>query len=296
MNTPLFSVLIPTHNRGDFLKIAAGSVLSQTFTDFELIIIDDGSTDHTQTVIKNIQNSNRYPLTAIRYFHQENKGPAAARNRGIEQARGSYIVFLDSDDRFRANKLDVTARFIRNHPDYNIFHSEEIWYRNGMLLPHKKHHYKPDEYVFKKALELCCISLSTACIHKDVFDRIGIFDETIPVCEDYDFWLRATAIYPVKLIKQHLTIKEGGDPDQQSKRYPSLDVYRMYAIEKLIKSGTLDDKKLEIAVGEYTRKCHIYLKGAEKRGKHDEIRMYEEKLTTFNQLRMTNDVQRATKP
>ncbi|MBN2483939.1 MAG: glycosyltransferase family 2 protein [Candidatus Omnitrophica bacterium] len=290
MNTPLFSILIPTHNRGDFLKIAIGSILAQTFTDFELIIIDDGSTDHTREIVESLikppktYDARRTTLDdfpVIRYFYQENHGPAVARNRGIEQARGDYIVFLDSDDRFRANKLDVSARFIRNHRGYKIFHSEEIWYRNGMLLAHKKHHHKPDGYVFEKALALCCISLSTACIHRDVFDGIGIFDETLPVCEDYDFWLRVTAAYPVKLIRQPLTIKEGGYPDQQSKRYPALDVYRMYAIEKLIKSGTLDEEKLKMAIEEYTRKCHIYLKGAAKRGRHDEIRMYEEKLNTL---------------
>ncbi len=306
MNNPLFSIIIPTYNRADFLKIAIESVLNQTCDDFELIIIDDGSTDHTRETVEtcitspghqvtrtpetnNARRTTHDDFSVIRYVYQENQGPAAARNRGIEISRGEYICFLDSDDRFRSTKLEVTATFIRRYRAARIFHTQELWYRNGKMIPHKKHHRKPEGRVLENALKLCCISLSTACIHRDVFKEIGAFDETMAACEDYDFWLRVTSRYPVKLIDACLTIKEGGNPDQQSKRYPAMDTFRLYAIEKLIVNDTLSPVALTAAIEEYRNKCSIYINGAAKRGKHDEVKTYQEKLKKFDQLRTTND-------
>lgn len=339
---PFFTVIIPTHNRKEFLKIAVESVLSQTFRDFEIIIVDDGSTDNTKEVldeylkgigakvkgvgerrsqshkvtesqdimspchkvtrsqVNSLNSSTRalhytqyvipntkfthYTLNAIpytlniRYYYQHNKGPAVARNKGLREAKGEFICFLDSDDRFRREKLEVTYNYIKKYPGYKIFHTEEIWYRNGMLLPHKSYHKKPEGEVFRNALKICCISISTACIKKEVFEEVGYFDETLPVCEDYDFWLRATAKYPVKLIPKFLTIKEGGHPDQQSKKYPALDRYRVYAIKKLLESGVLNKKQRGIALDELKNKCGIYIQGAMKRGKTKEVEYYKKLL------------------
>ena len=272
MKGVFFSVIIPAYNRKYFLKIAVESVLSQSFQDFELIIVDDGSTDSTKTLIKEYLNFSR----KIHYLYQENKGPASARNKGIKKAKGEFICFLDSDDRYRINKLEITYEFIKKFPQFKIFHTEEIWYRKGSLLPQKKIHKKPEGFVFRKALRLCCISISTCAIHKSIFSEIGLFDENMPVCEDYDFWLRVTSCYPVKLIPHYLTIKEGGHSDQQSKKYSSLDKYRIYAIIKLLESNKLDKEKRKWAVEELERKCKIYIKGALKRGKIKEANFYKE--------------------
>ena len=303
MENIFFSIIIPTYNRKDFLKIALDSVLSQTFCNYELIIIDDGSTDGTKELVekyltisgkrladsKTTQNPNhylrdarvypltpnRYTLSAIRYIHQENKGPAAARNRGLKEAKGEFICFLDSDDRFRHDKLEITRRYIRKYPDYKIFHSEEIWYRSGSLLEQKASHKKPSGYVFENALKLCSISISTAAIHKGIFSQVGYFDEKLPACEDYDFWLRVSAKFPVLLIPEYLTIKEGGHSDQQSKRYQAMDAFRMYALEKLLRQNNLNDKHYQLAYAELKKKCEIYLNGARKRKKTAEIMHYE---------------------
>ncbi len=277
---PFFSIIIPTYNRFYFLKIAVESVLHQIFEDFELIIVDDGSTDNTEKIIEDF--TKRYPLKTIRYFYQQNRGPGSARNKGINESKGKYICFLDSDDRFLHHKLEITYSYIKKYPDCKIFHTEEIWYRNGKLLPQKKYHKKPQGIVFKYALRLCCISISTACIHKSIFEDIGKFDENMPVCEDYDFWLRVTSKYPVKLIPEYLTIKEGGHPDQQSKKYPALDKYRIYAIKKLLENNTLDEEKRNLAIEELKKKCSIYIKGALKRGKNEEAKFYKELMEKFN--------------
>lgn len=253
---PFFSVIIPTYNRKNFFKIALESVLKQSFTDYELIVVDDGSTDNTKEIIDQI-NSEK-----ISYFYQENRGPAAARNKGIKQAKGQFICFLDSDDRFCTQKLEITHDYIKKHPGYQIFHTEETWYRNGRILSQKKHHQKPTGESFKRATELCCISPSTAVIKKSLFKTIGYFDEKLPVCEDYDFWLRVTAQYPLFLIPEYLTIKEGGHSDQQSKKYPAMDRFRIYALEKILKTLPSESTNYRLAYAQLRRKILIYLKGA----------------------------------
>jgi len=267
-DTPLFTVIIPTFNRKDFLKIAVNSVFDQTFDDFEIIIIDDGSTDDTKQMLY------EYSDKRIKYFYQENKGVSFARNKGLEQSNGKYIAFLDSDDRWVANKLEKTFEFINNFPEIKIFHTEEVWYRRGRLLNQKKKHKKPDGYVYFNALPICCIGMSTSVVNRDVFDDIGIFDQSLPACEDYDFWLRATSRYEVKLIPQSLTIKDGGRADQLSLQ-PGLDKYRIAALDKILRSGTLNDEQYEKTREELIKKCIIYLNGAKKRGKLDEVKHYQ---------------------
>ena len=169
MKTPLFSIIIPTYNRCDFIKIAIASVLSQTFDNFELIIIDDGSTDNTKKTVQ--QYFNRYQLpskaapvrkTSIHYHYQKNKGPAAARNKGIGLAKGKYICFLDSDDRFRTQKLETVYQYINKYPEFSVFHTEELWYRRGEILPQKKHHAKPDGDIFNNSLKLSNVKCTPA--------------------------------------------------------------------------------------------------------------------------------------
>jgi len=268
MKIPYFSVIIPTYNREKFIEKAISSVLKQTFHDFELIIIDDGSDDQTFTLI------NKFSDKRLTYIRQHNKGVSAARNRGIGLAKGKMIAFLDSDDYFSPQKLQVASKYIDTFPNYSIFHTEEIWYRNGELLNQKKIHQKPDDNVFENALPLCCISISTAVINKRIFDEIGTFDEKMPACEDYDFWLRATALYPVKLITEALTVKAGGHPDQLSKKFPAMDSFRIYAINKLIESSTLNNTQRNAAIKELKRKCWIYIQGAQKRNKTREINYF----------------------
>lgn len=281
MKKPFFSVIIPTYNRADFLKISVESVFRQTFRGFELIIVDDGSTDNTANLVKELSSKdNRANLT--RYIYQNHQGVSFARNKGISLAQGKFICFLDSDDRFRAEKLEITRNYIKKYPQYKIFHTEEIWYRNGAILSQKIYHKKPHGFVFPTAVKLCCISISTAAIKKDVFDNFGIFDETLPACEDYDFWLRVTCKLPVYLIPEYLTIKEGGHHGQQSKKFPAMDKFRIYALAKILENGSLKKEDYKIALEELKNKCNIYITGAGKRGKIKEVDYYKNIIKTFN--------------
>ena len=266
--SPFFSVIIPTYNREKFLKIALESVLGQTFKDFELIIVDDGSVDDTSELIKN------YSDERIKYYYQANMGVASARNQGFKLSKGEFIAFLDSDDRWDPRKLQITLNCINKFPNIYFFHTEEIWYRRGKFLNQKKRHKKPSGYVFRQALPLCCIGISTAMIKREVFDTVGEFDETLPACEDYDFLLRATHKYEVKLIEEPLTIKDGGRPDQLSSQW-GLDRYRIKALEKMLASNTLSDEEYLLTYKELSKKCRIYSTGANKRGRLDEAIYYD---------------------
>ena len=251
---PFFTIIIPTYNRAKFLKIAISSVLSQSFKDWELLIIDDGSSDNTKQIVTGFDDER------IRYIYKPHQGVTPTRNKGMEESRGKFICFLDSDDRFRQDKLEITYQYIQKNPQYKVFHSEEVWYRNGALLPQKIYHKKPSGDVFRNAVKLCCVSLSTAAINREIFDQIGT----------------------ILLIPQHLTIKEGGQSDQQSKKYPAMDKFRIYALKKLLEQGKLTKKQYEIAYKELKNKCDIYIKGALKRDKNDEVRYYQDLISKLD--------------
>ncbi len=273
-----FSVIIPTYNRRDFLKRAVESVLKQSFSDFELIVIDDGSDDQSNKMLLSFCDKR------LIYKFQPHQGVSAARNFGIKTAAGEFIAFLDSDDRFDKDKLKITYDYIKKFPQFKIFHTEEIWYRNKEHLNPKAIHQKPEGFVFEKALKLCCIGMSTCVVKMEIFEDIRLFDEQLPVCEDYDFWLRTAVKYPIKLIPLALTSKDGGHEDQLSKKFPAMDTFRIYAIKKLLDQGKLNPEQKEAAIKELKRKCTIYIKGAKKRNKTKEVEYYNSLILSYESM------------
>jgi len=264
---PQASVIIPTYNRGWIIKDAIDSVLAQDYTEFELIVVDDGSTDHTSDVLDSYGND-------IKVLFQKNKGVSAARNRGIAEASGKFIAFLDSDDLWMPQKLTVQMEFFNQTPDALICQTEEVWIRNGLRVNPKKRHKKPSGMIFKPSLELCLVSPSAVMIRRSLFGRVGKFDESLPACEDYDLWLRISCRFPVHLIDTPLIIKRGGHGDQLSSR-AGLDRFRIKAIEKIIKSGILSDDQYRAAVETLKKKCGIFAAGCRKRGREEEALYYD---------------------
>jgi glycosyltransferase involved in cell wall biosynthesis len=267
----MISVVIPTYNRAGLLRKAVDSVLGQTFRDFELIVVDDGSTDETAGILSSYGGR----LRAIR---QENKGPSAARNRGTGEARGELIAFLDSDDWWDPRKLEIQMGEMEKNPAYSVSHTQEVWYRQGKLLEQKKIHSKPHGFIFAQCLPLCCVSASTLVIRRSILEEAGGFDEGFPCCGDYDLWVRLSAQHPFLLVDKPLTGKDGGRPDQVSFRLRvGMDRYRIAALEKiLIRPGFLSAEQRELAMGEIEKKCRIYGKGCLKHGKEEEGRRYLE--------------------
>jgi len=265
--TPLVSVIIPTYNRAWILRGAVDSVLAQDFGDFELIVVDDGSSDDTREILDTYQKR-------VIVLRQPNRGVSAARNRGIAASSGQLIAFLDSDDLWLPTKLSLQVDFFNAHPDAVACQTEEIWIRNGVRVNPKKRHHKFGGMIFEQSLSLCLVSPSAVMIRKTLFDVVGRFDETLPACEDYDLWLRVSCRYPVHLIDTPLIIKRGGHADQLS-RAPSLDKFRIRALAKVLESGVLSESQYRSALLTLNQKCRIYADGCRKRGREDEANDYE---------------------
>jgi glycosyltransferase involved in cell wall biosynthesis len=261
--TPV-SVIIPTHNRAGFLAQAIDSVLAQTYANFELIVVDDGSSDETKPLLASYGKA----LTALR---QENRGPAAARNAGIRAARYPLLAFLDSDDQFTRHKLALQVAAMEAQPEMLISHTQETWFRNGLHLNQKKHHAKAGGDIFVRSLALCLVGMSTVMVRQELFERVGLFDESFPCCEDYEFWLRASVAHPFFLLDTPLTAKHGGRPDQVSARFQTgMDCLRIRALEKLLSSSPLSSIQSRLAREELVRKARLYGNGCLKHGRREE--------------------------
>jgi glycosyltransferase involved in cell wall biosynthesis len=267
MSLPLISVIIPTYNRSSLVLEAVDSVFRQTFTDFELIVIDDGSTDETVEVFKPYKGR-------FEYCRQNNRGVSAARNQGLRMARGQWIAFLDSDDYWLPEKLETQIHFFSQTPEALICQTEEIWIRHGRRLNPLNKHQKLSGDIFAPSLRLCLVSPSAVMIKKELFDRVGCFDETLPACEDYDLWLRISSQLPIYLIDQPLVVKRGGHSDQLSRITPALDRFRIQALVKILNSGRLTVSQYELAFKELETKCRIYGQGCLKRGRIEEGNLY----------------------
>ena len=258
------SVIIPTYNRKKTLARAIQSVMNQSLSPFEILIIDDGSNDGTEEWVKeNFQN--------IKYIYQNNRGVSSARNIGVENANGDWVAFLDSDDEWLSNKLHEQVIAIESNPKIKFFHTNEIWIRNGVRVNQMKKHKKYGGYIFEKCLDICRVSPSSVLIQKEVFDNIGVFDESLRVCEDYDLWLRITSKYPVVFLDVPLIYKYGGHADQLSKVNDGIESYRIQSLEKIINSGFLSDEQKVLAVNALVNKMKIYSKGLKKRKKLDAL-------------------------
>jgi len=265
--TPLVSVVIPTHNRWPMLCDAIGSVLGQSYEGFEVIVVDDGSQDKT------LENLKRYGLP-LRVISQSRRGVAAARNLGARSSHGKYLAFLDSDDLWRPRKLEVQVAFMEERPGLQICQTEEIWIRRGVRVNPKSRHHKPSGDIFRASLDLCLVSPSAVMMTRELFERVGGFDESFTVCEDYDLWLRVAVDNPVPLIPAPLVVKRGGHEDQLSRSTWGLDRFRVLALQKLLRSDLSYEKK-QWVIEALRKKAAILAQGARKRGREDEALTYE---------------------
>ena len=270
------SVVIPSYNRKEFLKRSIDSAINQTKKPFEIIVVDDGSTDGTETMIKS-------DYDFVKFIKQKNKGVSAARNIGIKVSIGEWICFLDSDDEWKKDKLEKQINAMKSNPGYKFFHCNEIWIKNGLRINQKKKHKKYGGDIFDKCLDMCRISPSSVMIDKTVFDEVGNFNEDLVVCEDYELWLRICDKYRVFFIDEPLIIKYGGHQGQLSYSIESIENHRIKALEYLILEN-LNRKNKRHAIQMLLSKLNIYLKGLVKRKKNDEIAVYEEKINVWNKF------------
>jgi glycosyltransferase involved in cell wall biosynthesis len=262
------TVVVPTRDRIDPLRRALESVRRQTYPAARVIVVDDGSHDDPGSWLQP-------DFPEVEFVRQEHRGVSAARNRGIELATTRWIAFLDSDDEWRPEKLERQLSALEREPEHSICHADEIWIRNGRRVNPGKRHAKRGGSIFQDCLPLCVISPSSVILDRSLLDDLGGFDETLPVCEDYDLWLRICARHRVLFVDEPLVIKYGGHKDQLSKRYWGMDRWRIRALEKIIESGVLGADDRRAAARVLLEKLDVYLEGARKRGKSDEVDRYE---------------------
>lgn len=263
------SVIIPTHNRRHLLARAVLSVLAQTYSVCEILVVDDGSTDGTSEMIV-------ADFPQVKLIRQANRGVSSARNTGIAQSCGDWLAFLDSDDEWLPDKLKRQVETLSQHPDGQIIHTDEIWMRDGKRVNPGKKHRKPDGWIFSNCLRLCCVSPSSIVISRAVFDNLGNFDESLPVCEDYDLWLRMSTRYPFYLAGKPQIIKYGGHPDQLSKRYWGMDRFRVQSILNCLQSGQLNSDQTREAKKILLDKSSVLVHGFKKRENHAQANYYQE--------------------
>ena len=257
---PLVTVVIPTFNRKAQLRRAVDSVLRQSFEDYQIHIVDDGSTDNS---VRDLQADLSEHEKITFHYLPENLGVSAARNHAIRHSESEFIALLDSDDEWLPNKLQLQIEALGSHSA--MVHSNEIWLRGDTPVPQRKKHQKGGGDQFIPSLKLCVISPSTSVIRRSTLDEVGLFREDFPVCEDYELWLRITHKYPLSFVEEALVIKHGGHDDQLSFKYHSMDYWRVKALLPFLKSARDEDSKQAVQA-ELKRKCHVLLKGFEKHG------------------------------
>ena len=272
------SVVIPTLNRINTLQRALDSVINQTYKPAEIIVVDNGSSDGTLKFLRE-----QYPKITIL---TENKiGVSSARNKGIKNSINQWIALLDSDDAWHPRKLEIQTSMLDSaSKEYNLIHTDEVWFRNNKHINQMKKHKKQGGYIFERCLSLCCISPSSVLFKKNILDKVGLFDESLPVCEDYDMWLKICSSEEVLFAQDKLTYKYGGHKDQLSKSYWGMDRFRIKSIENIIKNFDLTYNQKKQAKKELIKKLKIIINGAFKRNNLSIVNEFSTKLEYWDKV------------
>ena len=272
------TVVIPTLNRINTLQRALDSVINQTYKPAEIIVVDNGSSDGTLKFLRE-----QYPKITIL---TENKiGVSSARNKGIKKSINQWIALLDSDDAWHPRKLEIQTSMLDSAlKEYNLIHTDEVWFRNNKHINQMKKHKKQGGYIFERCLSLCCISPSSVLFKKNILDKVGLFDESLPVCEDYDMWLKICSSEEVLFAQDKLTYKYGGHKDQLSKSYWGMDRFRIKSIENIIKNFDLTYKQKKQAKKELIKKLKIIINGAFKRNNLSIVNKFSTKLEYWDKI------------
>lgn len=263
------SVIIPTHNRDWCIMRAIESVLGQTFTDLDVWVIDDGGSDGTEEVVRKCAGIASVPVHYVRTKH---RGVSAARNTGVHLSSGNLVALLDSDDEWLPDKLERQTACLDRFPEAALVHGGEIWVRNGIEVQVPDAYSKYGGEVYDRCLPVCMIGPSTAVIRREVLVELGGFDESFPVCEDYDLWLRLTSRWPVALVEGPVTRKHGGHQDQLSTSHHLLDEWRVRALCKIIPTFEPDDPRRLATLAHLRRRGAVLAHGYLKHGREKEQR------------------------
>lgn len=276
VEVPAVSVIIPVYNRPKLILEALDSVFSQSFSDFECIVADDGSDDGTAEVVEGmLEKPQAGP--ALRLLSLPHSGfPGKVRNRGVREARGKYVAFLDSDDLWKREKLSRQLELMEEK-DAVLSHTREVWLRGEREVSQASQRHKRRGDIFRDALRKCIVGPSTVMMRRDSFLRTGGFREDLEIAEDYEYWLKLTAESAVEYLDEPLTVKRAGGWGQLSGKYGHIEYFRLQGLKDLVEGEWLErlpGDKASAALGELARKCRIYAAGCKKRGKREAAAEY----------------------
>jgi glycosyltransferase involved in cell wall biosynthesis len=273
----LCSVVIPSFNRKNLSLRAINSVLEQTLQDFEIIFINDGSSEDYSEIEKLLSS------TTSKYIFQNNLGVSAARNVGIRNSIGKFIFFLDSDDLWLKNKLEKQIIYFKSNPGCIILHSRENWYRFDKFVQVPNHLEPAVGDAFARSLKTCCVNLSSIAIRRELFEDIGLFDEKMRICEDYDLWIRILNKFEIHLLNDILVNKYSGTHPQLSQSESAMDRYRLYSLLKLYINNFLYIKntKTILVECEIINKAKLLYSGAIKRELVNDSKIYQSIIDFF---------------
>jgi glycosyltransferase involved in cell wall biosynthesis len=226
-SSPIVSVILPTYNCALFLPESIGSILLQTYKSYEIIVVDDGSTDNTKEVLSPF-------MQRIKYIKlEQNRGLPTARNIGIQSAQGKYIAFLDADDLWLPEKLEADMEYFDKHPDISMVYSRHININErGYTLGSDRKKRLPSGNIFIRLFsEQNFIITSSVVVRREVFETAGLFDEQLFNCQDWDMWLRIAFYFKVAGINKPL-VKYRHNPRSLSKNRNNVLKYQKLVIDK----------------------------------------------------------------
>lgn len=239
------SVIIATYNHAKYLPRAIDSVLEQTYQDFEIIVIDDGSTDNTKAACE--RYSDKYP-NKVKYFYQQNSGPAAARNKGIKKASGEYAAFLDADDLWMKEKLQIQIEFLEKNRDISfVYGKAKVLDESGNQIGIKPERYQQHDFS-KLILDWGHFPMMTVVVRKECFDKVGYFAEDLYIMEDIHLWIRISKFFKIHGLDQFLGsyFKHGSNV--------TLNRELVFKSTALVYQKLLDEFKNEVPVAKMKQK------------------------------------------
>lgn len=227
---PKTSVVIPAHNSMNYLPETLESVLAQTFTDFEVLIIDDGSSDHIVKWASQIED------VRVKLISQDNRGLAGARNRGIAEAQGEYIAFLDADDLWAPTLLEKQIPCLDNNLAVGLVHSWMLLVNEAGQSTGRVMTSEAEGNSWEQVIEKNVIACTSVIVRRHCFDRVGRFDPKSKPLEDWDMWIRIAKHYPFALVREPLSYYRQL-PNSMSKNFQAMEKAFHIVIEKAFESA-----------------------------------------------------------
>ncbi len=283
---PHVSVIVPSFNRRRMLTEALASVLGQRGVRFELIVVDDGSTDGSFEASRALLDEafarrrndpaggSTDGLCSARLERIPRRGVGAARNHGASLADGEFLAFLDSDDLWAPLKLSRQLDFMRSCRRYPLTQTEELWIRAGRRINPSLRHRKRAGDIFVDSLRTCLISPSAVMISRELFFAFEGFDPRFSACEDYDLWLRILTRHEPGLLGEPLVTRRAGHPDQLSAMTVALDRFRVITLTKLLADPRLTGSRREAVADVLAEKCRILAGGLARRARAWQAELY----------------------